>query len=568
MAIFTLALELLAGQISSESVISSDALGTLGTLTEGLRTQLGVGGLFLLLISLAVLTQLLRSGLQFGARVAAAYLTAWVEGDLRRRLFHQFTHVSYAQISQYKTGDLVTYAEQVTRVGSMLMALNSLISLSFIVIAYAVILLWLSWSMTLAALIAFLLLSSSLRKITQNIRQISRRFIDASVSFNENLVEYLGGMRLLHTFSRVDFAAKNLEHVINESVKARRLGLFWNATIPPLVESITVVGLALFLVVGYLFIDSLGNTTIPRMITFVFVLYRLLPRITAFNSHIGNVSTGLPFATRIAEMLRTDDKEYLVSGDTPFPGLQKSIEFHNVTLRYQDNESPAVTTLSFRISSGSMVALVGASGSGKSTTTNLLLRLYDPTDGEITVDGIDLRQLKLEDWRNHIGIVDQETVIFNSSVAENIRFGKLDADPDEIIAAAKVANAHEFILNLVEGYDTLVGDRGYRLSGGQRQRIAIARAVLRDPDILIFDEATSALDSKSERLIQDALDELRQERTLVVIAHRLSTVAAADQIFVLDEGAIVESGTHQEMLHIDGVYAALWRLQSKSDNEP
>jgi ATP-binding cassette subfamily B protein/subfamily B ATP-binding cassette protein MsbA len=209
-----------------------------------------------------------------------------------------------------------------------------------------------------------------------------------------------------------------------------------------------------------------------------------------------------------------------------------------------------------------MVALVGASGSGKSSIINLILGLYQPTAGQILLDGLALQAYDLASWRRMIGVVDQDTLIFSNSIADNIRFGKPTASDAEVIAAAKIANAHSFISESPQGYNTEVGDRGHRLSGGQRQRIAIARAVIHDPALLLFDEATSALDSQSERLIQESLEELRKERTLVIIAHRLSTIVKADEIIVLDSGQIVEQGTHQQLLAKGGRYAAMWQLQA------
>jgi ATP-binding cassette subfamily B protein/subfamily B ATP-binding cassette protein MsbA len=249
-------------------------------------------------------------------------------------------------------------------------------------------------------------------------------------------------------------------------------------------------------------------------------------------------------------------------GNRRFGGLKSGVEFRNVTLRYPENEGNAVDALSFTLRKGQMIAFVGASGSGKSSVINLLLRLYEPSAGNILVDGVDLCELDLGQWRAQIGLVDQETFLFNRSVAENIRFGDPAANDAAVERAAGLAHAEGFIRALPAGFATEIGDRGYRLSGGQRQRLAIARAILRNPSLLIFDEATSHLDSESERSIQAALAALRRERTVVVIAHRLSTVAQADEIFVLEEGKIIERGKHDQLLAQDQRYAGMWRAQT------
>jgi ABC-type multidrug transport system fused ATPase/permease subunit len=234
-------------------------------------------------------------------------------------------------------------------------------------------------------------------------------------------------------------------------------------------------------------------------------------------------------------------------------------------MRYTPDGRPALHEVSFSVEKDRMVALVGSSGAGKSTIVNLLLRLYDATDGAILIDGVDLREYRIRDWRSRIGVVSQNAFILHESVRDNIAFGRLDASEEEIIAAAEEANAHEFITRLENGYDTVVGDDGYRLSGGQRQRLAIARAIVRRPDLLILDEATSDLDSASERQIQNALMSLRHRQTILAIAHRLSTIVMADEIIVLEEGQIIERGSHEELISLGGKYSFLFRLQSGSD---
>ncbi|MCL4831302.1 MAG: ABC transporter ATP-binding protein/permease [Caldilineaceae bacterium] len=560
MAIFTLALQALSGDLSNGLTIS---LGIFDPMIEGIVSGYSASNLFMIFIGMAVVSQLLRSGLQFGGQVATSYLVAWLEGDLRRRLFRQFVSVSYPQISRYKVGDLISYVEQIVRVGNMLTGVNKLLSDGLLVLAYVCVLLWLSWPMTLAAVGALLLLMTALRGINSKLRTLSERFMNASIAFNENILEYLQGIRLVHTFGRKEYVLDTIEPIVVDSVQARRQGSVRYSTITPIYQSLTVVGVAAFLLIGYIWMG--GNlSAIPRLLTFVFVLYRLLPFVTVMNNNFASIYDSMPFANRVAEILRTDDKEFPRSGNHPIDQLRQGIDFRAVVLRYPETDKDAIHELTLTIPQGKMTAFVGASGAGKSSIVNLLTRLYDPTGGEILADGVPIGEYALADWQTLFGVVDQDTFVFNASVADNIRFGRLEASQAEVEAAARIANAHDFIQELHNGYATVVGDRGFRLSGGQRQRIAIARAVVRQPNVLIFDEATSALDSQSERLIQDALEGLRQERTLIVIAHRLSTIAKADQILVLDEGILTESGSHSELLDRNGRYASLWKLQSSS----
>ncbi len=555
-AILTVALETLSEGGNLEN------LGRWGVWLQAWQDTLSSTQFFFILIGLAVVSQIMRSGLQFLGQAAASYITAWSEGDLRRRLFRQYVTMSYAKTNSYKIGDLVSYTEQTTQIGSLLISVNKLISVALVVIAYVVVLLWLSWSVTLLALLGLLILSLLMGRIIRKVRRFSRRFVDAAVAMNAHVVEYLSGLRVIHTFSREEYVVKRTNRIIDEGVRARRQALIWRATVDPLVEATAITGLAVLLAVGLGMAEYTDGASISRLGVFMLVMYRLLPRITTMNTFVAGINNWLPFAERIAEMLRSDDKEYMRSGTRPFPTFKREIVFDQVSLRYDKEGETAVADLSFVIKQGETIAFVGVSGAGKSTIINLVLRLYDPSQGRILADGYDLRELNLTDWRNCIGVVDQDTFVFNDTVMENIRIGKLDATDEEVRAAAQIANAHEFIENLASGYDTVVGNRGFRLSGGQRQRIAIARAVIREPDVLIFDEATSALDSQSEQLIQESLENVRQQHTVIMIAHRLSTVAMADRIIVLDGGSIVEQGTHGELLARNGRYADLWHRQN------
>ncbi|MBI1299289.1 ATP-binding cassette domain-containing protein [bacterium] len=542
--------------------IGAESTGQIAFVVDYLNNNFSPATIFLILVGLIIVTQLLSAGLSFGGNSAVAYLQANLETSISRRLFDQFLSISYAQISKYKTGDLISYISQVNQFGLFILHTNTFITTLFTIIVYVGLLLWFSWSMTLVAALVLGLVSISVRKIILKVRSISRTELNESVRVNEHINEYISGMRLVRTFAQENVALQKVEDHLQKSRTAKRQGLVWSSLVSPVFQSVLVIGIACFLLASYFAVNVFGAQPLAQTAVFLLILYRLMPRIGTVNTSMARQMQYLPALERIAAMLRSDDKEYLNQGKLPFTQLQQKIEFKDVSLSYEGGERSALDEFNAIIPRGSMVALVGESGAGKSSIMNLLLRLYEPSSGQIMVDGVDLSNLKRSDWLNHIGIVDQDPFLLNATIRENIAFGKPDADEDAIIRAAQAANAHEFIMDLNHGYDTKVGDRGIRLSGGQRQRISIARAILRDPELLLFDEATSDLDSQSEMLIQAAIHELRQEHTLLVIAHRLSTVSMADSILVLSQGKLVEQGTHAELLETSGTYARFWQIQS------
>lgn len=562
--ILTVAMQNMVGEAST----STNALGTLGIIAGKLKGNLSPSSFFFLLISMAVISQLLRSGMQYGSTVASVHLQTRVQGDMYSRVFRQIMRVSYGQISHYKIGDLTTYLNQVASVFAVIGQTNLILENFLVVTVYIGALFWLSWPTTLIALGTLIIFSSFLKGIIERVRGIAKKYIKATILLNERMIDYLQGQRIVRTFAREDYAIDKVGSALAGSMGGIRRANIWRAVVSPIMQSLTIIGVALLVIAGYVILGTEGRSAVPRLLIFIFVLYRLMPLINTINTCRVNLTSTMPEVNRVSNFMRTDDKEYMVDGGQPFTGLRQGIEFQHVSLQYtRGGESEAVKDLSFTILKGSMTALVGESGSGKTTVADLLMRLYDPTQGKILVDGADLRNLNQGQWRDHIGVVSQDTFLFSTSIRENIAFGKLDTTEEEIIAAARTAHAHEFIINLDEGYDTVVGYRGYRLSGGECQRIAIARAILRNPEILILDEATSNLDSYSERIIQEAIDNLRSERTVLIIAHRLSTVAMADQIVVLGKGKVVEQGSHTELLSRGGTYFRLWQLQSSTGIE-
>jgi len=561
MTVFAVALQAVFGGVRTTF---AKVLGPIGVLADWALGQLDREGMFLALILLAVVMVILRSTLQFGASVASATLQVRVFKDVWNGIFQQFMRMSFAQVSRYKAGDLNQYVWDAQAMYSLLSQLTLLLGNLLVMAVYVALLLWLSWPLTLAALVGIGLVSRFAGGVIRRVRASAEAFLPARVEMGARSLELLSGMRLVRTFAREQFAVEHMRSAVDEAMRQTWRRVTWLAVIPPAMDSVTVLGLAVFLVAGYVLFAGSGAVFLPRLLTFLFILYRLMPLVGNLNQSRAQLVDLFPVVRRVNNMLRTDDKEYTRSGGRPFLGLRRTIEFRGVSLRYIEGEQQAVNDVTFAIPRGGFTAIVGESGAGKSTVADLLLRLYDPTQGQILVDGVDLRELDLTQWRSAIGVVSQDTFIFNASIRDNIAFGRLDAAEGEIVAAARAAHAHGFISELAHGYDTVVGDRGYRLSGGQRQRLAIARAVLRDPEILILDEATSDLDSHSERLIQQALEELRADRTVLAIAHRLSTIAMADRIIVLESGRMVEQGTHDELVAMHGRYAHFWRLQSES----
>ncbi len=560
------ALVLALKTFSGPPVVSLPAvLGRLGPLLGGSQATLGREPLFLGLVCVAVLAQVLRSGLQFLGVVATATVQVRVQSQAYSQVFARIMRLSFPAVSRYRLGDLTDYLSQAKCLNEVFVHLNVVVGQVLLVMIYVVLLLWISWPMTLVALALFWVVSRGLRAIIANVRRYAAGVTEWATTFTQQTTELLQAVRLVHIFAKQEQVIKTVDGLTREWIGVRRRTTVWGATVPLIMDTATVLGIAAFLIGGYVVSGSSSGALLPHLLAFLLALHRMAPRLGTVHSSLAMLASFAPSVARLGDILEMEEGEEaaaLTKTGRSFTGLRDAIECRHVTLRYHANEPPAVVDLSLKMPRGSFTALVGASGAGKSSVADLLLCLYRPTSGTLLVDGMDLRRLNLTSWLERLGVVSQEPFLFHASVRENIAFGKPDATPEEIMAAARAAHADEFIVRLGQGYDTVVGDRGYRLSGGQRQRIALARALVRQPDILILDEATSALDSESEHLIQQAMDEQRGRRTVFAIAHRLSTVAHADQILVLAEGRLVEQGTHQELLMRQGLYARLWQLQS------
>jgi subfamily B ATP-binding cassette protein MsbA len=390
-----------------------------------------------------------------------------------------------------------------------------------------------------------------LSTLNKRVRERSFEISTANGKFTTTAIEFISGIRTIQSFATQDFERKRYYKASEDFVAASvRIIRLW-AMVKPLAEGIATTILIGMILVAFTGVLTNGSLKVASLLTFLFILVRLVPIIQDVNGTRAVISSLHGSAENIKELLRTDNKTYFQNGKIEFSGLKHSIEFMGVDFGYDTNDL-VLKNITLSIERGRMTALVGASGAGKTTLADLIPRFYDPTQGKVLIDGIDLRQFEINSLRQKLAIVSQDTFIFNTSVRNNIVYGKEGATEQEIQEAARLAHALEFIQDMPEGFETQLGDRGVRLSGGQRQRIAIARALLHNPEILILDEATSALDSVSERLIQESIEKLSVGRTVIAIAHRLSTIMRADKVIVLEQGEIVEQGTYNELLALRG----------------
>jgi subfamily B ATP-binding cassette protein MsbA len=424
--------------------------------------------------------------------------------------------------------------------------------------------LYIDWKLSLLTFITLPLIvyaiNTSARKLRSASRTMQERFSDITSVLQESVLT----IRVVQSFGREDFEIDRFNHENQRNFQAIMKTVQLMATLTPIIELLAAISVTIIIWYGGREVIH-GHLTSGALISFIIYIANFSNPMKRLSQVYGNIQRALAAAQRVFEVLDTEPEIKEAPGASALPPINGHVAFTNVTFEYKPGE-PVLTDISFEVRPGQMVAIVGPSGGGKTTIANLIPRFYDPTDGQVTIDGIDIKTVTIDSLRRQIGLVPQETMLFNGTIYNNILFGDLDASKEAVIAAAKAANAHNFITAMPHGYDTQIGDRGAMLSGGQRQRIAIARAILKNPQILILDEATSALDAESEALVQEALDKLMVGRTSFVIAHRLSTIQRADLILVMDKGEIVERGTHADLLEAGGLYSKLHLLRFSIDN--
>jgi len=516
----------------------------------------------LIIIALCVVGSIIfKNCLVYSNGILFAWLNSRIGHRLRSGIFQQFLSVSYSFLERNESGELMNIlASETWRTSQALATFVGLIITTSTISVYVVILLLISWQLTLTVCIFMILVSLGIQFMTRSVKTLGEQAVEANSALATRMWEGFAGMKVIRAFGRESYEQERFNKVSKKVSHTFLKVDMLSGSVGPISEVLSVILLMCILLIALL----QDRSYLPTLLTFIFILYRLQPQVKQLDAARVSLMALTSAVDEVMTLLDRSDKPYIHSGHIPFNNLKQGIYFESVSFLYNCLEKPAVQDISICIYQGKTTAIVGPSGAGKSTLLGLICRFYDVTSGKIYIDDLPLQELNLTDWRNQIAIVSQDVYMFSTTVLENIAYGQLDATKNKIIAAAKLANAHEFISQLPQGYDTKVGDRGVRLSGGQRQRIALARAIVRNPQILILDEATNALDSISEHLIQEALNTLSQNRTVIVIAHRLSTIEQADRIIVLNEGRAIEQGNLQQLLEQDGMFAQLYRLQYRN----
>lgn len=519
-----------------------------------------MGTLNLIAISIVVVFAF-RGFFYYWQSYLVSYIGQRVVADVREVMFRKFQRMPMAYFDKHQTGETMSYVtNDVAAVQSALVDnLIDLVTESAILIGSIALMLYINWKMTLVTLITVPMVGYAMKIFGRKIKRAGTLIQEKMADITSLLQESISSIRIVKSFVREDYEIQrfSVENNLNFDASMRNAKL--TSLLTPTVEFLAAVGVTLIVWYGGYEVIH-GVMTAGYLVAFLTYAVNLANPVKRLSRIYGRIQQAMAAIDRIFAVLDLDEPVNDKVDAKILPKVRGHVSIENITFSY-DGQHNALENVSFDVKPGQMIAFVGPSGAGKSTIANLIPRFYDVNEGSIKIDGFDIRDVTLKSLREQIGIVPQETLLFSTTVMENIRYGRLDATDDEVIAAAKSANADDFIKNLPQGYQTPIGERGLNLSGGQRQRMAIARAMLKNPQILILDEATSALDTESEKIVQSALDELMRGRTSFVIAHRLSTIFSADQIFVVDKGKICEFGTHQELLKLNGVYSHLYNIQ-------
>ncbi|MFC4801198.1 ABC transporter ATP-binding protein [Neobacillus sp. GCM10023253] len=535
-----------------DDIIGNHALSTDGKIH---KLMLIMGVMLLVFV-------ILRPPIEYYRQYYAQWTSNKVLYDIRNKMYKHIQKLSFKYYANTRAGEIISRVindvEQ-TKTFVVTGLMNLWLDIATIVIAI-ILMFSMNVKLTLVSILLFPLYAFSIRYFFGNLRNLTRRRSQALAEVQSYLHERVQGMPVIKSFAIEEYEQTQFDKQNKNFLEKALQHTSWNAKSFSAVNTITdiapliVIGYSAYLVIHH----QLSLGTMVAFFAYIDKLYNPLRRLVNSST---SITQSFASMDRVFEFL--DEKYDVVDAPDAVECGQVTgnINFENVSFAYNENEEPVLKNINLQVKKGETIALVGMSGGGKSTLVSLIPRFYDVTNGRITLDGVDIRQFRVQSLRDKIGVVFQDNILFSESVKDNILLGKPESTEEEVFAAAKAANAHEFIQHLAEGYDTKVGERGVKLSGGQKQRVAIARVFLKNPPILILDEATSALDLESEHYIQEALEELAKDRTTFIVAHRLSTITHADRIILIEHGQIVESGTHDELMAKQGNYYKLFQVQ-------
>lgn len=534
---------------------------------EGLTTDEKIRQLFSWLGGTALVFFIVRPPIEYYRQYYAQLVSNKILYDIRKELYGHLQRLSMRFYSNTRAGEVISRVindvEQ-TKNFVMIGLMNLWLDLATILIAIGI-MLTMDVPLTLVTLLAFPFYAFSVKYFFGRLRDLTGKRSQALAGVQSYLHERVQGMNVIKSFALEKHEQAIFDDANGEFLEKAIDHTKWNAKAFAVVNTITdVAPLLVIAYAGYQVI--LGNLTVGTMVAFIAYIERLYNPLRRLVNSSTTLTQAYASMDRVFELM---DEQYDIK-DAPhakkLPAIQGELQFENVSFKYEEDHDLVLNNMNFKVNSGETAAFVGMSGGGKSTIINMIPRFYDATTGSVKIDGIDIKDVKVNSLREQIGIVLQDNILFSDSVKSNILMGRPDATDDEVIEAAKAASAHEFIISLPDGYDTKVGERGVKLSGGQKQRVAIARVFLKNPPILVLDEATSALDLESESLIQDSLERLAHNRTTIIVAHRLSTITHANQIFVIDHGELKEQGTHEELMAAKGIYYNLFQVQQLDIN--
>ena len=520
------------------------------------------------LIAAGILVVMFTRGVfYYGQSYLVSYVGQRVIIDVRSVLFRKFQRMPLSYYDKQQTGTVMSYITNDVAVmqSAIVDNLIELVTEGSILIGSLAMMIYLDWKLSLLTLMTIPLVGFAMKIFGRKLKRSSTVIQERVAEITSLLQESISAIRVVKSFVRESYEIKRFEEQNWRNFQAAMKNVKLSSLLTPTVEFLAAIAVTFIVWFGgYEVVNEV--ITAGELVAFLTYAVNLANPVKRLSRVYAAIQKAMAAAERVFDIMDLDEKITDVPGAKPLPPIKGKVEFKDITFSYKEGQ-PALQHISLKAEPGQMIALVGPSGSGKSTIANLIPRFYDVDFGVITIDDHDIRQVTADSLREQIGLVPQETMLFSTSVMENIRYGRLEATDEEVIEAAKAANAEEFIKELPEGYDTKLGERGLNLSGGQRQRLAIARAILKNPRVLILDEATSALDTESEKIVQDALDNLMVGRTSFVIAHRLSTIFNADQIFVVENGHLREHGTHEELLAAGGLYSNLYNIQFRQNQE-